>query len=176
MKYNLTQIFAICVFLVAMGVTNGCSSGYRIDYSNVDLAQVSGRVTMDKEPIPYAQVMFHDAKFDTITFGLTDVNGKYRLMFNSEKEGAEPGEKIVRIWTARGGMEFKDKIPKENLGRDKEKIPAAYNRLSELKATILSSKDKSKQTFDFDLDSKKVASQQKSKTTRQPLFDEFEAE
>jgi hypothetical protein len=155
----------------------GCSGGtHRIDYSNVDLAQVSGRVTLDGQPLPYAQVMFHDTKLETITFGLTDTNGKYQLMFNSEKAGAEPGEKIVRIWTARGGLEFKDKIPKENLGRDKEKVPAAYNRSSELLVTILSTKEKSRQAFDFDLDSNKIAEKQQGNSKKPSRFDEFAPE
>ena len=167
----------ITVLLVPMLFVCGCGRGnYRIDYSNVDLAQVSGRITLDGQAVPYAQVFFHDVKMDTNTFGLTDAGGKYKLMFNTQKEGAEPGEKIVRIWTARGGAEFGDKIPKENLGRDKEKIPAAYNRSSELTAVIVSSKEKSRQTFDFDLDSTKVAATPATRPTRQPVFDEFEAE
>jgi hypothetical protein len=137
---------------------------------------VSGRITLDGQPVPFAQVFFHDVKMDTNTFGLTDASGKYQLMFNSEKAGVEPGEKIVRIWTARGGLEFKDKIPKENLGRNKEKIPAVYNRSSELKATIVSPKEKNRQTFDFDLDSKKTTQQVKGKSSKQAINDEFEAE
>ena len=133
-------------------------------------------MTLDGQPVPYAQVFFHDVEFDTITFGLTDAGGRYKLMFNSLKEGAEPGNKIVRIWTAHGGLEFGEKIPRENLGRGKEKIPAAYNRSSELTATIVSSKEKSRQTFDFDLDSKKVAAAPPGRPTRQPAFDELEPE
>ena len=177
MKTNRILNPSVVVCLSTMLFLCGCSRGtYRIDYSNVDLAQVSGRVTLDGQGVPYAQVFFHDVDLDTITFGLTDTNGKYKLMFNTQKEGAESGKKNVRIWTARGGIEFGDKIPKENLGRDKEKIPAAYNRSSELTVTIVSSKEKSRQTFDFDLDSKKVAVNQPSRLTRQPAFDEFEPE
>jgi hypothetical protein len=165
------RFWAATMILYAAG---GCSRGHRIDYSHVDLAQVSGCVTMDHQPVPFAQVLFHDVRYDTVTFGLTDRNGKYRLMFNSEKEGAEPGEKIVRIWTARGGLEFKGKIPPENLGRGKEKIPGAYNRNSVLNVTVLSSREKPGQTFDFELDSARQEPEKKSKS--QKTFDEFSAE
>ena len=88
------------------------------------------------------------------SFGLTDQNGRYKLMFNTSRPGIEPGEKKVQIWTARGGIEFRDQIPSENLGRGKERVPARYNRKTELVRTVLSSKEKRSQTFDFELDSK----------------------
>jgi hypothetical protein len=125
-----------------------------IDYSDVDLVHGSGRITLDGQPLPYAQIFFEDIEKATTAFGLTDKNGRYVLMFNSAKEGVEAGNKRIQIWTARGGVEFRDEIPKENLGRGKERIPDRYNRKTELLCTVLSSKEKQTQIFDFELESK----------------------
>ncbi|MGL4594405.1 MAG: carboxypeptidase-like regulatory domain-containing protein [Thermoguttaceae bacterium] len=130
-----------------------------IDYSDVDLVDGKGRITLDGEPLPLAQVFFEDVKNGTLAFALTDSDGRYSLMFNSLKSGVEAGEKQVRIWTARGGIEFRDKIPRENLGRSKERVPQKYNSKSELFRTVLSSKESRSQTFDFELDSKGVIAQ-----------------
>ena len=144
----------------------GCARDGRsmIDYSNVDLAEVSGVITLDGQPLPYAQVYFRDVERDVLSFALTDRNGRYKLMFNTYKSGIEPGEKAVQIWTARGGPEFVGKIPPENLGRGKERIPERYNRRTELLKTIVSAKEKRSQTFDFDLDSSGSISQEVEQT------------
>ncbi|MDR1491376.1 MAG: carboxypeptidase-like regulatory domain-containing protein [Planctomycetaceae bacterium] len=152
MRYFLPQT----LFAVLLVGTIGCSYDHhsRIDYSHVDLVHGSGRITLDGQPLPYAQVFFEDIEKATTAFGLTDENGKYVLMFNSVKEGVEAGNKRVQIWTARGGVEFRDKIPKENLGRGKERVPDRYNRKTELVRTVLSSKEQRTQKFDFELESK----------------------
>ena len=140
----------------------GCSGDGRrmIDYSNVDLADCSGVITLDGQPLAYAQVFFRDVERDVHSFALTDQKGRYRLMFNTyDKAGIEPGEKQVQIWTARGGAEFAGKIPAENLGRGKERVPERYNRKSELLRTVVSSKEKRAQTFNFDLESSGPISQ-----------------
>ena len=158
--YHSSMMLKYCVFSIISATIfaglPGCSNDARakIDYSNVDLAECSGQITLDGQPLPYAQVFFEDVKLGMISFGLTDQNGRYQLMFNTAKPGIEPGEKKVQIWTARGGIEFRDQIPPENLGRGKERVPARYNRKTELVRTVLSSKEKRSQTFDFELDSK----------------------
>jgi hypothetical protein len=152
MRYFLPQT----LFAVLLVGTVACSHDHhaRIDYSHVDLVHGSGRITLDGQPLPYAQVFFEDIEKATTAFGLTDENGRYVLMFNSVKEGIEAGNKRVQIWTARGGIEFRDEIPKENLGRGKERVPDRYNRKTELVCTVLSSKEQRTQKFDFDLESK----------------------
>ncbi|MDR1383763.1 MAG: carboxypeptidase-like regulatory domain-containing protein [Planctomycetaceae bacterium] len=144
------------LFVLLLIWTIGCPTNHhaRIDYSNVDLIHGSGRITLDGQPLPYAQVFFEDVEKATLAFGLTDENGRYSLMFNSVKEGVEAGNKRVQIWTARGGIEFRDKIPNENLGRGKERVPDRYNRKTELFRTVVSSKEQRTQTFDFELESK----------------------
>jgi hypothetical protein len=94
-----------------------------IDYSNVDLVHGSGRITLDGQPLPYVQVFSKILKKQQTAFGLTDQDGRYTLIFNSAKEGVEAGNKRIQIWTARGGVEFRDKIPKKNLGHGKERVP-----------------------------------------------------
>ncbi len=146
--------------LLTIVLLTGCSSRSMIDYSGVDLVDGSGVITLDGQPLAYAQVFFEDVKNGTLAFALTDEAGRYHLMFNSEKSGVEAGEKRVQIWTARGGVEFKDTIPKENLGRGKERVPDRYNRKTELVRTVLSSKEKRSQKFDFELESKGAISQE----------------
>jgi len=131
-----------------------------IDYSNVDLAEVSGIITLDGQPLPYAQVYFRDVERDVISFALTDQRGRYRLMFNTHRSGIEPGEKAVQIWTARGGPEFAGRIPPKNLGRGNERVPERYNRRTELVRTVVSSKEQRSQTFDFHLESSGTISQE----------------
>jgi hypothetical protein len=152
MRYFLFKNLFILSFVLAAG----CSQNHHsmIDYSGVDLVHGSGRITLDGQPLPYAQVFFEDIENATIAFGLTDKDGRYTLMFNSVKEGVEAGNKRIQIWTARGGIEFRDKIPKENLGHGKERVPNKYNRKTELLRTVLSSKEQRKQIFDFELESK----------------------
>jgi hypothetical protein len=143
------------LMMMLFGLAIGCSDHHSmIDYSGVDLVKGSGRITLDGQPLPFAQVFFEDVEKGTTAFALTDENGKFTLMFNSAKEGVEAGNKRVQIWTARGGVEFRDKIPKENLGRSKERVPDRYNRKTELLCTVLSSKEQRTQIFDFELESK----------------------
>jgi hypothetical protein len=62
----------------------GCSGEtYRIDYGNVDLAPISGHVTLDGQPSPLRAGVFHDVDMATIILGLTDTNGRYKLIVAS---------------------------------------------------------------------------------------------
>ena len=106
-----------------------------------DLGQVSGRVTLDGEPLPGAAVEFSPLGPGSTSYGMTD-DGNYSMTFSRHVKGASLGESVVRITT-------RDVYGEE--GREKwkpEKVPPQYNRKSELKVTV----EPGRNRFDFDLE------------------------
>lgn len=134
----------------SLALLAGCT-GVSADYSNLDLASVSGTVTLDGQPLPNAYVVF-EADDKTFSFGSTDANGQYTLQFNSQRAGTTPGSKVVRITSNGAAGEVYEQDPdgvteEGTSSASAEKIPAKYNTKSELKATIESGSN----TFDFEL-------------------------
>ncbi len=138
----------LAVSLVAFG---GCGR-QGPDYGALDLSSVRGTVTLDDEPLAEALVVF-EAEDQTFSYALTDENGDYDLMFNSEKRGVTKGKKTVRIWSSRrapgtseaggsGDEDDPDAPPDE-----RERVPAEYNERSKLSVII----EDSSHDFDFDL-------------------------
>lgn len=126
------------------------------DYSTLELVAVTGRVTMDGQPLAGATVRFEGPP-NRFCEGLTDADGKYRLMYDSNQAGCTPGEKVVRIVRGTVSEGSDEGTPVE--GPDGEVIeppsdaggiPARYNSQSELQAVVSASN----KTFDFDLTSK----------------------
>lgn len=109
-----------------------------------DLGQVAGKVTLDGKPLAEARIEFYPTQEGSIASGRTDANGEYSLMFSRDVAGASLGENLVRISThdvgyTEGKGEFA--IP--------ERVPAKYNRNSQLTVTV----EPGKQRHDFDLKS-----------------------
>ena len=86
--------------LMTIVLMAGCNSSPRPDYNDVELVQVSGTVELDGKPLSDAVVTF-EAPTGQFSFAQTDARGYYSLRFDSVKYGTEPGEKTVRISTAR---------------------------------------------------------------------------
>ncbi|WP_206028416.1 carboxypeptidase-like regulatory domain-containing protein [Thalassoroseus pseudoceratinae] len=146
---NSRLVLACIVTLLGVGC-----GGLHTDYSQLDLAEVSGTITLDGEPLPNARVKFEN-ETGGYSYGLTDDSGAYTLMFNSEKSGIQPGEKTVRIFTVGGGPEFslgQEEMVEEDpdAPTEQEIIPAKYNSESELTETV----ESGSQTINFDLQSK----------------------
>ncbi len=117
-------------------VSSGCGS-------RDDLGRVSGSVTLDGEPLEEAFVQFEPtAPGGSTSYGRTDGNGNYSLMFSRSAEGASLGENRVRITT----FDLVDGGDRASLP---EKVPARYNRDSELVVTV----EPGSNTFDFPLES-----------------------
>ena len=111
-----------------------------------DLGTVSGRITLDGEPLPNAFVQFVPQESEGGTGnGRTDASGEYSLMYSRTVKGAALGKNIVRITTHdildEGGKQIN--VP--------EKVPTKYNSRSELTATV----EPGRNTFNFDLNSDK---------------------
>lgn len=134
------------VLPILLVVAAGCGSN--------GLVSVTGTVLLDGEPLENAFVEFTpQVKGGSMSYGRTDDNGEYEMMFSLNKKGAMPGDNIVRITTADVGD--------EGAGNSRERLPLRYNRQSELRVDVIDGKSN---VFDFDLESEagKVA---------QPRFD-----
>lgn len=133
----------------------GCepSTYANVDYGKAGLVDVTGTVTLDRHPLPNAVISF-DAPDGQFSFAQTDSQGKYELQFDSQMHGVTPGEKVVRITTTRRilGLNVEEEASDQEAAADAklEKVPAKYNKESELKATVAPGED---QTFNFDLKS-----------------------
>lgn len=138
------------LFIVIILPASGCNDSIDADYSDLDLAKVTGTVTLDGKKLAGARVIF-EASDTTYSYGITDDSGSYSLMFDSIKAGVLPGEKIVRI--TMGGMVNEGEDEDELDGAERSltgiTIPEKYNRESELTRVV----ESGSQTFDFDLKS-----------------------
>lgn len=96
-----------------------------------DLGNVSGKVTLDGQPIENAVLRFVPRGEGSVAVGRTDADGEYYLMFSLEVKGASLGENVVRIST--------HDIDVDENGNEvsiPERIPAKYNDDSELVVTV----------------------------------------
>jgi hypothetical protein len=120
------------VSLLSFGAINGCGS-------NNDLASVTGKITLDGQPLADAAVVFSPTSAGTTSYGRTDSSGNYVMMFSDSEKGAWIGENLVRISTGDVGV-----------GGDqgkKETVPSVYNVSSTLRKTV----EKKANRFDFEL-------------------------
>jgi hypothetical protein len=139
----LVKCRATCCVLLLL-LLCGCGGARSADYSDLGLVEVSGRVTLDDIPLANARVEF-ESPDQTCSYAVTDANGEYRMMFNSEQPGCLPGEKTVRIRMS---------SPENAEDPDAEDaspiwIPPRYNSDSTLRADVSADN----RTFDFDLSS-----------------------
>jgi hypothetical protein len=139
------------LFMVTLWFVNGCNYTPDADYSDLDLATVTGKVTLDGKNLAGARVIF-EATDTTYSYGVTDDSGSYSLMFDSRMAGVLPGAKIVRITMggALGETEAEDGLEEDAEPSAADiTIPEKYNSKSELTRVVQSGS----QTFDFELKS-----------------------
>lgn len=112
----------------------GCNTSPQTDYSQINLQDVTGTITLDGQPLANAVVTFHDEADGTFSYGLTDSAGAYRLQFDSQKEGCKPGKKRVEVSTTRKilGLNSTEEGGDPDAKRPAEKIPERFNKKSEL--------------------------------------------
>ena len=110
-----------------------------------DLSQVTGRVTLDGQPLPNAFVEFVPTGSEGSTSsGRTNDRGEYMLMFSRDVPGASLGPHRVQITTQ---DVYVDDEGYEAL--HPERVPERYNEASELTAEVLPGSNQ----FDFELES-----------------------
>ena len=126
---------------VMLLVCVGCSSG------GPEIAQVSGRVTMDGKPLANASVVFIPEN-GRPAGARTDADGRYVLNFTEGRRGAIPGKNSVRITTQRETE--KDENGKTVVPGSPETIPMEYNAASTLEFTV---EPKKKNVANFELKS-----------------------
>lgn len=151
-------LFMTCSVLVLMG----CSTAPQMDYGKVDLVGVSGKVTLDGEPLANAVVTFESVDDGTFSYAQTNSSGAYTLQFDTVKAGITPGVKKVEVSTTRrilglnsddeAGGEGEEGSESETASPQNsavESVPECYNKQSRIQVEVTASTT----TFDFDLKS-----------------------
>jgi hypothetical protein len=105
-----------------------------------EIAAVSGRVTLDGQPLGGVSVVFESDR-GVLSFGNTDDEGRYTVSYIRSAKGAGLGRNVVRIRTPMMG-------PASPLRKDR--IPSIYNTASTLAVDVA----KGSNVFDFTLESK----------------------
>jgi hypothetical protein len=150
MRTIITTLLISCVLGTLTGCGNRTASQAERGYKAAGIAEVTGTITLDGQPLSHAQIQFSENERlgSSFCYGVTDTNGKYRMRIDSHRTGALPGDKIVRVWTTLRGNGINELM--QGTYQDKEIIPIRYNRESELSVTVELAK---RQTFNFDLES-----------------------
>jgi hypothetical protein len=122
------SVFSTIGWLVLLFVTflSGCGGG------RSDLGRVSGVVTLDGQPLPNATVVFQPDAAGPASYGLTDSQGLYTMMYDHSTRGAVIGTHTVSITTFQEG----DPDAEPPVSAAPEKLPAKYNRTSELREEV----------------------------------------
>lgn len=111
MRLPTSRPFALAVTLalLALGcmVLTGCSKTER-----PPLGTVEGLVTLDGAPLSNAAVLFTPEGPGRTSIGFTDPDGRYRLFYIRDIEGADVGNHAVRITTVSPGEKRKEQLPK----------------------------------------------------------------
>jgi hypothetical protein len=119
---------------------------FAVGCSNSDVGLVSGTVHLDGQPLEGAVITFYPvvegsgkANQGGASYGRTDAEGKYELVYNRSEKGAEIGQHKVVITTLEegGGGDYGAGTP--------EKLPKRYNVETELTAEVSGGR----QTIDF---------------------------
>jgi hypothetical protein len=138
--------------MLLLGLLAGCEAP--TDYSELELLDVTGKVTLDDRPLAGVTVRFEGPP-NRFADGVTDAQGAYRLMYDSNQPGCLPGEKVVRILPgnvgegSEGGDEGAIEGPDGRPLAPTTEIPTQYNRSSKLTANVSATN----KTFNFDLKS-----------------------
>ncbi|MCU0717306.1 MAG: carboxypeptidase-like regulatory domain-containing protein [Pirellula sp.] len=135
----------LCLFAIVFTSLSGCGDG------GPELASVKGVVTVDGQPVPNATLTFVPQE-GSPSYGQTDRNGSYELMFTDVKRGAMLGSHQVSIEGQRlskeelaemkaQGMDVPDRIVE---------IPKAYRQAGALTAEV----KRGSNAIDFHLEAK----------------------
>ena len=73
----------------------GCSTTSSPNYAALGLVQISGAITVDGAPLSNARVRLETTEDATYSEGITNVSGRYSMIFDSDTAGVIPGKKRV---------------------------------------------------------------------------------
>ncbi len=137
-NFALAICLALCAFV-------GCGS------DGPELAEVTGTVTVDGKPVPNAVLTFIPSA-GTTSYGKTDAQGKYKLMFTDSKSGAMLGTHNVEIEVKRYSKDEVNEMKAAGMDASSEfvPIPGEYKKPGALTAEI----KRGSNTVDFTMTSK----------------------
>ena len=82
--------------LLGLLLTAGCGGG-----DDLELGTVSGTITLAGKPLADARIEFQPEGSGSPSYGNTDEDGRYELLYSVGKPGAMIGKHLVRISTFR---------------------------------------------------------------------------
>lgn len=87
------SLLVLCVTAASLISLVGC--GHQ---DGPELATVAGKITLDGEPLPRVNLRFvPETPGGSPSFGGTNANGQYKLLFNANRQGAMLGKHRVEI-------------------------------------------------------------------------------
>lgn len=113
------------VAIIALLMFVGCEKGPAV-------APVTGHVTQDGEPLVGAMVEFQPDS-GAPSYGYTDENGDYQLMYQTDREGALLGHHYVSVTT----IGEKTDPRTDTTVNVPELVPAQYNEETELEYEVV---------------------------------------
>jgi hypothetical protein len=141
MSYSLCHRSAVLASLVIACLGCGGDTG-------PELAEVSGKVTLDGQPLAKVSLQFTpETPGGSPSYGVTDSEGAYELLFSNERSGAMPGKHRVEILPVEPETDDGGK-PVE--GAVVVTIPGKYSQPGSLTADVKAGSN----NIDFALDSK----------------------
>ncbi len=124
--------YSYCLLLIVL--VGGCGK------SGEQVAPVSGRVTLDGQPLGTADILFQPGDMKPPSSGRTDKDGRYTLGYKRGVPGALVGQHLVRI------------AVNTDITHGPQTVPPRYNTQSELKREVELGKQN---VIDFELTSDK---------------------
>jgi hypothetical protein len=148
--FSTLSLFTCCLMLF----TSGCNPTSSPNYSDLGLVEIGGRVLLDGQAMPNVEVRLVTAEDGIYSYGVSDDNGRYSLMFDSRTRGIIPGKKQVVIVSASAkaeGGSMDEEEAEETEGAPKKKgesrIPKCYGRDSKYIVEVVGTSN----SFDIEL-------------------------
>lgn len=136
------RLAASGVLLAGLILISGCSSD--VGAPPRELGKVTGKVTVNKKPLPNVTVIFTPKEGGGASYALTDAEGKYVLKYTSGKlEGA-----LVGVHTIALRDEGEESAGGEALPGGKSRVPAKY---SPDKSTMEKTVESGEQVIDIEI-------------------------
>jgi hypothetical protein len=128
-SHSSRLIVTVSIAAVLSLTSLGCQQG-------LDVAEVTGQVTMDGAPMQGVAVEFQPVK-GSPSYGTTDDNGNYELLFKPGLQGALLGPHKVRITGGDVENEYGETVTVD------VNIPKRYNKETTLEYTVVKGKNES---------------------------------
>ena len=149
-----SSLFLLVASIVTVSFGSGCGGR-----GGPPLGTVTGKVTLDGEPVPGLSVTFVPEEGGSPSYGGTNENGEYRLFFNQKRAGAELGSHKVIIENREPETDDSGKLIDDT---PIVKIPKKYQQPGQLTADVSSGRN----NIDFDLEPDTKPNQPSTSGTR----------